>query len=397
MESLLIISDRLVKITNTKFLRYLYHEIDWNNRLIGIIGAKGTGKSTMLLQHIKRCFPNKSKAIYLSLDHIWFTKHSLLEFAEYFYTQGGTHLFLDEVHKYPTWAIEVKNIYDSYPELHIVFTGSSMLEIFKTSVDFSRRALVYDLKGLSFREFLKYNNALDLPVLKLNDIVKTHRDIAPDIVSKIKILPEFNKYLEYGYYPYYKENIITYPIRVEQSIDKTLYEDLPAVENIEYSTILKIKKLIGIIAEMVPFMPNIAQLSASIEVGRHALVKYLYLLDNAGVIQCITEPNPTIQTLSKPQKVYLDNANIIYSLAFQNQNIGNMRETFFSNQLRQKHKVNTAQYGDFTIDNTFVFEVGGKNKSHAQVKNIENSYIAADDLETGYGNKIPLWLFGFLY
>jgi predicted AAA+ superfamily ATPase len=397
MESLIITSDRLVKFTNTKFLRYLYHEVAWDNRLIGIIGAKGTGKSTLLLQHLKLSFPDKSKAIYLSLDNIWFTKHSLLEFAEYFYTHGGTHLFLDEVHKYSTWAVEIKNIYDSYPELHIVFTGSSMLEIFKTSVDLSRRTLVYELKGLSFREFLKYDNALDLPVLKLNDIIAEHREIANDMVSKIKILPAFNKYLEYGYYPYYKENIITYPIRVEQSIDKTLYEDLPAVENIEYATILKIKKLLGIIAEMVPFMPNIAQLSAAIEVGRHALVKYFYLLDNAGVIQCITEPNPTVQTLSKPQKVYLENTNIIHSLAFQNQNTGNVRETFFSNQLRTKHKVNTAQYGDFTIDNTFVFEVGGKNKSNSQIKNIGNSFIVADELETGFGNKIPLWLFGFLY
>jgi len=257
MESLIITSDRLVKYTNTKFLRYLYHEIAWDNRLIGIVGAKGTGKSTLLLQYIKLSFSNKSKAIYVSLDNIWFTKHSLSELAEDFYIHGGTHLFLDEVHRYSTWAVEIKNIYDSYPELHIVFTGSSMLEIFKTTVDFSRRALVYELKGLSFREFLKYENALDLPVLNFNDILKTHRDMASDIVSKIKILPQFNKYLEYGYYPYYKENITTYPIRMAQSMDK--------------------------------------------------------------------------------------NSNIIHALTFKNQHLGHLRETFFSNQLRTKHTVNTAQ------------------------------------------------------
>ena len=397
MESLIITSDRLVQHINTGFIRYLYGNIAWNNRLIGIIGAKGTGKSTLLLQHIKLNFPDRAKALYVSLDNIWFTKHSLLELAEDFYNLGGAHLFLDEVHKYPSWAMEIKNIYDSYPTLQIVFTGSSMLEIFNASVDFSRRAVVYELKGLSFREFLKYENEIDLPVFELSHILKNHRTIASEITSKIKILPELNKYLEFGYYPYYKENIATYPIQIEQSINKTLNEDLPAIEKIEYTTILKIKKLLGIIAEMVPFTPNITKLSAAIEIGRHVLVKYLYLLDKAGIIQCITEPNQTLQTLSKPQKLYLENTNIIHSLAFQNINIGNVRETFFANQMRAKHKVNTAENGDFTIDENIVFEVGGKNKSYSQIKNVENAYIAADNIETGFANKIPLWLFGFLY
>ena len=397
MESLIATSDRLVQHTNTDFIRYLYNNIAWNNRLIGIIGAKGTGKSTLLLQCIKQNFPNQSKALYASLDNIWFTKHSLSELAEDFYNLGGTHLFLDEVHKYQSWAMEIKNIYDSYPTLRIVFTGSSMLEIFNASVDFSRRAVVYELKGLSFREFLRYDNGLELPVFELSEILKNHRTIASEITSKIKILPELKKYLEYGYYPYYKENIATYPIQVEQSINKTLNEDLPAIENIEYATILKIKKLLATIAEMVPFTPNITNLGAAIGIGRHAVVKYLYLLDKAGVIQCITEPKQTLQTLAKPQKVYLENTNIINSLAFQNINTGNVRETFFANQLRTKHKVNTVKNGDFTIDENIIFEVGGKNKSNSQIKNVENAYIAADDIETGFENKIPLWLFGFLY
>ena len=397
METLITSFERLLKHTNTGFVRYLYSNVAWNNRLVGIIGAKGTGKSTLLLQHIKLHFPDTSKALYASLDNIWFTKHSLSELAEDFYNLGGTHLFLDEVHKYQSWAMEIKNIYDSYPTLHIVFTGSSMLEIFNASVDFSRRAVVYELKGLSFREFLKYENGLELPTFELNEILKNHRSIAAEITSKVKILPELKKYLEYGYYPYYKENTETYPIQVEQSINKTLNEDFPAIENIEYATILKIKKLLGTIAEMVPFTPNITNLSAAIEIGRHALVKYFFLLDKAGVIQCITEPNQTLQTLAKPQKVYLENTNIIHSLAFQNINVGNVRETFFANQLRTKHKVNTATNGDFTIDGNTVFEVGGKNKNSSQIKNVENAYIAADDIETGFANKIPLWLFGFLY
>jgi len=250
---------------------------------------------------------------------------------------------------------------------------------------------------LSFREFLKYENEIEIPELKLSSILNDHRTIASEITSKIKIIPELKKYLEYGYYPYYKENIATYHVQVEQSINKTLFEDLPAIENIEYVTILKIKKLLGIIAEMVPFTPNITRLSAGIEIGRHALVKYLYLLDKSGIIQCITEQNQTIQTLAKPQKVYLENTNIIHSLALRNINVGNMRETFFANQLSAKHKVNTSETGDFTIDGNIVFEVGGKNKNNSQIKNIGNGYIAADDIETGFANKIPLWLFGFLY
>ena len=397
MESIIITSDRLIQHANTGFIRYLYNDIAWNNRLISIIGAKGTGKSTLMLQRLKLNFPDRSRALYVSLDHIWFTTHSLLELAEDFYNLGGTHLFLDEVHQYRSWAIEIKNIYDSYPTIHIVFTGSSMLEIFNASVDLSRRVVVHELKGLSFREFLKYEEHLELPIFTLSDILKEHRTISSEIASKIKILPQLSKYLEYGYYPYYKENIATYPIQLEQSINKTLTEDLPAIENIEYVTILKIKKLLGTIAEMVPFTPNITHLSAAIEIGRHALVKYLYLLEKAGVIQCITEPKQTIQTLSKPQKVYLENTNIIHSLAFENINLGNVRETFFANQLRTKHKVNTAEKGDFTIDGVVVFEVGGKSKSNAQIKTVENAYIAADNIETGFSNKIPLWLFGFLY
>jgi predicted AAA+ superfamily ATPase len=272
-----------------------------------------------------------------------------------------------------------------------------MLEIFKASVDFSRRAIVYELKGLSFREFLKYENQLDLPVLSLKDILTNHRSIASKIVSKIKIIPEFQKYIEYGYYPYFKEDIQTYYVKIQQAINKTLDEDLPAIEAIEYATILKIKKLLATIAEMVPFTPNIASLSGSVEVARNMLVKYLYLLDRAGVIHCLSEPKLLLQTLAKPQKVYLENTNIIKALAFQREDIGNIRKTFFTSQLRVNHQVNTAVNGDFTIDRKYVFEIGGKSKTNRQIKDVENAYVAADDIETGFGNKIPLWMFGLLY
>jgi len=397
MENIIIKSDRLVQDTNTGFVRYLYRNIEWNNRLIGIVGAKGTGKTTLLLQHIKQSFDEKSKALYISLDDIWFSTHTLSELAEQFYLLGGTHLFLDEVHKYKNWDIEIKNIYDAYRSLNIVLTGSSMIEIFEASVDFSRRAIVYELRGLSFREFLQYEHNLSFKSYSLNEIIDNHRNIVFEIVDKIKIIPAFKEYLEHGYYPYYKEGLSGYPFRVEQAINKTLKEDIPAIEDIEYASILKIKKMLGIIGELVPFTPNISQLSGTIEISRNALVKYLYLLDKAGILMCINEPEPSLETLSKPQKIYLDNTNIINSLSFENKNIGNERETFFANQLRAKHKVSTAKNGDFTIDGKFIFEVGGKNKGNSQIKGIENAYIAADNIENGFGNKIPLWLFGFLY
>jgi len=397
MESLIIKSDRLVHGTNINFIRYLYHNIEWDNRLIGIVGAKGTGKTTLLLQHIKQTFDEKAKSLYVSLDDIWFSTHTLSELAEQFYLLGGTHLFLDEVHKYKNWHIEIKNIYDSYRTLNIVFTGSSMLEIFEASVDFSRRAIVYELRGLSFREFLLYEFDVAIKSYTLKEIIDTHRSIVFEIVDKIKIIPAFKAYLEYGYYPFYKESLSTYPFRIEQAINKTLKEDIPAIEDIEFATILKIKKMLGIIGELVPFTPNISQLSGSIEINRNALVKYLYLLDRAGILMCISDPAPSLETLSKPQKIYLDNTNMIHSLSFENKNIGNVRETFFANQLRAKHQVNTAKDGDFTIDEKFIFEVGGKNKSNSQIKGIPNAFIAADNIENGFANIIPLWLFGFLY
>ena len=397
MESLIIKSDRLVQDTTINFVRYLYHNIEWNNRLIGIVGAKGTGKTTLMLQYMKQNFDEKSKSLYVSLDDIWFSAHTLSELAEQFYLLGGTHLFLDEVHKYKNWDIEIKNIYDSYRSLNIVFTGSSMLEIFEASVDFSRRAIVYELRGLSFREFLQYEHQLTLKSYSLQEIIDNHRTIVFEIIDKVKIIPAFKQYLEHGYYPYYKESLSTYPFRIEQTINKTLKEDIPAIEDIEYATILKIKKMLGIIGALVPFTPNISQLSGAIEISRNALVKYLYLLDRAGILMCINEPTPSLDTLSKPQKVYLENTNLIHSLSLENKNTGNERETFFANQLRAKHKVSTAKNGDFTIDGEMIFEVGGKSKGNSQIKGVHNAYIAADNIENGFGNKIPLWLFGFLY
>lgn len=389
--------NRLLDATDTSYFRYLYNDIDWENRLIGITGSRGTGKTTMILQHIKTSFTDRRKALYVSLDNIWFTKNSLVELADQFHAYGGTHLFIDEVHRYPNWSIEIKNIYDSYPALHITFTGSSILEIYKSNADLSRRAVSYHLSGLSFREFLNFETGSKLPAFTLTEIIDNHQNIVSEITSKIKVLPEFQKYLEYGYYPFYKEGIKSYSSRLGNVVNIILENDLPSVEAIEYATIIKIKKVLMIIASLVPFSPNLTSLSSEIETNRASTIKYLGYLQKAGLIRMLQAQGNSMSVMNKPEKIYLDNTNLAYCLATSNVNEGNARETFFANQCAVGHKLSTCKQGDFMVDDKYIFEVGGKNKGYAQIKNIENSYIAMDDIESGFGNKIPLWLFGFTY
>ena len=380
-----------------KHHRYLYDEIDWNDRLICVLGARGTGKTTMLLQHIKKSFPDTSKALYVSLDNIWFSKSSLLQLADQFHAYGGTHLFLDEVHRYPTWSIEIKNIYDSYPNLHVVFTGSSMLEIYKSKADFSRRAIIYQLHGLSLREFLNFEYNLSLTPYSLDDILKKHQAIAMDINSKVKILPECQKYLEYGYYPFYKEGVKRYAFRLHNIVNTVLDNDLPAIENVAYMTIHKIKKLLMIIASLVPFSPNITKLSSQIEANRANTIKYLDFLERAGLLLTYLYSQKGMSLMNKPDKLYLNNPNLLFALSASTANVGNIRETFFANQMSVNHKLATTEHGDFIADSTYTFEIGGATKNFEQIKEIKNSFIVADDIEAGYGNKIPLWMFGLLY
>lgn len=396
-EALTTIHARLLAATDNKHFRYLYPEIDWNDRLLSIVGARGTGKTTLLLQYIKYALPSGCKALYVSLDNIWFSKNSLFGLADMFNAYGGTHLFIDEVHRYPTWAIEVKNIYDSFPDMHVAFTGSSILEIYKSNADLSRRAMSYNLHGLSFREFLNFETPHAFEAVLLSDIVEHHVEIASEITSKVKVLPYFRKYLEYGYYPFYKQSVKSYPIRLQQIINTILDNDLPSVESIEPATVLKIKKLLMIIAGLVPFSPNITTLSADIETNRASTIRYLDYLQKAELVRLLQQPNRSLNVMAKPEKIYLNNTNIAWALAASNSNVGNMRETFFANQLATKHTVSSARKGDFMIDGALTFEVGGRGKSFAQISDLPSSYIAMDDIETGFGNKIPLWLFGFMY
>ena len=395
MDSLIKIYLRLLQETDEKTFRYLYPNIDWNERCIAIIGAKGVGKTTLLLQHIKARFSDKSQALYASIDNTWFANHTIFELADQFYLNGGTHLFLDEIHHYPNWATEIKNIYDSFPKLKIVFTGSSLLQIYQSTADLSRRVVYEKLEGLSFREFLTFEKAGDFPVFSLSEIIENHQNIALDITKNIKIIPLFKKYLKTGYYIFYKEGLKNYGIKLQEAINNVIDIDVPTVENIEFASRHKLKKLLAVLSVLVPYTPNITDLSAAIDTNRNNTVKYLSLLANAKLLNLISYKNKTIGDLTKPDKILLNNTNLSYAFP-DNTNIGSARETFFVNQLNAVANVILAPQGDFMVDK-YTFEVGGKKKTFAQIKNIENSYVIADDLEIGYGNKIPLWLFGFLY
>ena len=389
---------QLLSRTNTDFVRYLYSKISWKNRLIAITGARGAGKTTMLLQHIKKNFGETPKnVLYVSLDNIYFSNNHLLDLAHDFDKTGGKYLFIDEVHNYKNWSIEIKNIYDSLPDLNVVFTGSSMLEIYKGNADLSRRVAHYTLNGLSFREFILFEKKIDFPTLKLDDLFENHILIASQINKQIKPIPLFQQYLTEGFYPYYKEDSEIYGSRLLHTINVVLETDLPAVENIEIQTIKKIKQLLYIIAQRVPFTPNIKELAEILEVSRKSLLTYLIYLEKAQLVGLLQQDVSGLRTLSKPEKIYLDNSNLIYALESEKPDIGNIRETFFFNQLKTVSKITSGNKADFKINDKFTIEVGGKNKGHEQIMGLQNAYLALDNLEYGFMNKIPLWLFGFLY
>ena len=391
---------RKLSETDMRFERYLKSQIDWNNRLIGITGARGTGKTTMLLQHIKEKYGNNPEdVLYVSLDNIYFSTNSLYALANDFYMLGGKTLYLDEVHKYPTWAQEIKNIYDDFPQMKVVFTGSSMLQIFRSNADLSRRTRHYQLFGMSFREFLVFEGALrkSQSCFSLAEILENHVAITQKLLREIKPLPAFQKYLQYGYYPYYIEDIEGYGERVLQTFNTVMETDLPNVENVDFYSINRIKKLFYILSSMVPFMPNISQLSQMVDVTRQSLMNYLQLLEKAHTVLLLQKEATGIRQMVKPEKIYLQNSNYCYALTSEKPDIGNLRETFFFNQLQQNHNVTYTDETDFCIDGKYYFEIGGKNKSTKQIKGLQNAHLALDGIEIGFRNEIPLWLFGFLY
>ena len=389
---------RQLRGINQKFVRYLYPLIDWNSRLIAITGARGTGKSTLILQHIRKTFGlAPSSVMYLSLDHIYFSEHRLYDFGTEFVKQGGKYLFLDEVHKYLNWSQEIKNLYDNYPELHIVFTGSSMLEIYKGNADLSRRVIHYFLAGMSFREYLIFENIFETKSVSLEYLLKNHLAISQQINAVLKPLPHFQNYLRQGYYPYYKESKNLYATKLLNTLNVVLETDLPAIEKIELYSILKIKRLLIILSQLVPFTPNITELSAQLDVSRNSLLNYLSYLEKSQITNLLFQNTKGMSGLSKPQKIYLNNTNLSYALGGSSIDIGSFRETFFFNQLRVVADVTYSPQTDFTINKSHHFEIGGKNKGSEQLTGLPNAYLALDNIESGFGNKIPLWMFGFLY
>ena len=383
--------------TQIKSIRSFANTIDWNNQLIGIKGSRGVGKTTMVLQHIKKNYKSSKEVLYTSLDHLYFLENKLYNLAEDFHKKGGVLLVLDEVHRYPNWSIELKNIYDDFPGLKVIFTGSSILQISKSKADLSRRAVVYNMQGLSFREYLQFETGLELSSVSLNELIENHREIARDIIVKIQPLAYFHKYLEHGYFPFYLENRNMFHQKLGESLSVVLDVDIPQYEQVQISNIILLKKLLQIIAESVPFKPNYQSISKRSGISINSIKKYMSYLNDAELILLLHSSVHGLTKIGKPEKIYLNNSNFIYSLVGDNADIGNIRETFFLNQVSRVAEVNASPVSDFLVNNKQTFEIGGKSKKRKQITDIPNSYIAKDDIETGYENVIPLWLFGFLY
>jgi hypothetical protein len=387
-----------VQQVDTNFIRSFISEVNWNARLIGIKGARGVGKTTLLLQYIKLNFSkNVEEALYVSLDSFAFKEKTLVGLADEFVRNGGKYLFLDEVHKYANWAQELKNIYDDHAELKVVFTGSSLLEILNSRADLSRRAIVYHMQGLSFREYLALETGEKFDTIALEDLLKDHLKIANAITSKVKPFRYFERYLKQGYYPFYKEEPALYEQRIEEVINMMLEIELPLLRGVDIGLVSKIKQLLAIISESVPFIPNVATLSQKMGMHRTTLMTYLHYLGEVGLTINLQKEAKGSVRLQKPAKIYLENTNLMFTLSPSNTNIGNARETFFANQVGYKNKLSYHEKTDFLVNNKYAFEIGGKDKSKKQLVGVANAFIAADAIEVGYQNKIPLWLFGFLY
>lgn len=396
MENLLEFQNNILRTVTNDFRRYLHDRINWNQRMIGIKGPRGAGKTTLMLQHLKFDENIRKDALYVTADHPWFYTHSLLETANNWFKQGGKFLFIDEVHKYPKWSSELKNIYDGLPEMKIVFSASSALDIYRGEADLSRRVITYPLGGLSFREYIFFTTGKLFSPISIEEIKNHHSDLSYSITENFRPLPEFRKYLKFGYLPFFKEDETGYFIKLEQIVNTIVDTDLAYIAGYNSGTASKIKKLLGVIAESVPFKPNIASIARKLELSRDSVYQYITLLNDAKLVNSLVVAGKGISTLQKPEKLYLENPNLAFALTG-NPEVGNLRETFVLNQLiNSGAEVTYPQAGDFMVTET-VIEVGGKTKSASQVNHLEDFLIAADDIETGANRKVSIWLFGFLY
>ncbi len=397
LTDLLIQSREIIEQVPVEFERYLLSKINWNNRLIAIKGARGSGKTTLILQHIIKNRKLDHTTLYISLENLYFYKNTLLSLADTFVLNGGKYLFLDEVHKYPNWSREIKLIYDKHKNLKLVFTSSSILEIHNAKYDLSRRAVEYYLKELSLREYIELSSNITFPAYSFNEILENHTEISRKITKTIKPLFQFNKYIISGVYPYFIEGEKEYTQKLRNTLNIVIENDLTSVYKIDFNMVHKLKKLLYAVATSVPFKPNISKLSERIGISRQSLLTLLNYLEKAEIIYQLNTDNTGISSLAKPEKIYLHNTNLLNSIAVENFNIGNIRETFFLNQLSTTEKVNYSKVTDFIVNDKYSFEIGGKSKQQKQIKDLQNAFIVKDSIENGINNVIPLWLFGFLY
>ncbi|HBX45694.1 ATP-binding protein [Limibacterium fermenti] len=389
MDKLFEYSNKLIRETDTTFFRYMYNEINWKSRMIGLVGARGVGKTTLILQYIKQNL-NLAETLYVTAEDFYFVENRFIDLADAFIKQGGKYLFIDEIHKYKEWAKELKLIYDYHKELKVVFTGSSVLDIKKGTSDLSRRAVIYNMQGLSFREYLQLFHNIQSNIFSLDEII-AHKVELPDLPHPLRL---FSSYLKTGYYPFAMDE--DFGIRLNQIINQTLENDIPMYAEMNVATGRKLKQLLSIIAKSAPFKPNMTKIAEILSASRNNIADYCLYIEEAGLIAQLRDQIGGIRGLGKVDKIYLDNTNLIYHLAEENSNIGNVRETFFLNQMRVKQDVYASSVSDFLIGDK-TFEIGGKNKGQKQIKNTQHGFVVKDDIEYGYLNVIPLWQLGLTY
>lgn len=390
------ISDRLIREVDSRFHRFLAQSLDWNVRILALSGPRGVGKTTMFLQFLKEHPEEARNALYVSLDNLWLNATELYDLAEHHVKHGGTRLVIDEIHYLPDWQRLVKNLYDNFKELRIAYTGSSILRLAEGQGDLSRRQVAYSLPGMSFREFLNLEYALELPAVGIDELLKNHVDLAAQVTRRIKVIPAFEKYMKMGCYPFYREEPEHFSQKLLQVVNQVLDVDLPKTEDVTPETVRKIRRMLTILASSTPQTPNVTALCRNLEMDRKQGLRVLHALRRAGLLGLLAEDAEALKHLGSPNKIYCDNANLMYALVG-NPDKGTSREAFFNSQFCVGHELSYPKQGDFRVDGRFLFEVGGLGKGFEQIADLPESYLAVDDLEVGRGARIPLWLFGFLY
>lgn len=399
LDDLINLHHRLMSSIDVTEKRYLYDQIHWDSKALCIHGARGVGKTTLICQFLLEKYTTVEKALYISGDNIHVHSLGLLEVASRYFDYGGEALFIDEVHKYPNWSIEVKNIIDSYRNKQIIISGSSSMDLINSKADLSRRVVYYELLGLSFREYLKFLGIQTTDAIPLSEILSNHLSIAEQL-NKAPLLKHFNNYLVSGYYPYFMEGVEPYLLKLNNVIEKIINEDIAATNNIKQSTLLILKKLLWLVATSKCLIPNIEKISKNLQISRDSIYTGLNCLEQSGLITNIYPHARGMKLIRKPSKIYMGNTNLIAAINGSlslSQEKGPIRETFFASQVFSKHSLHTHDKADFLVDGEITIEVGGKSKTQAQIKTQSQGYLAIDDTVIGLGKRVPLYLFGFLY